>query len=255
MVCFSFIIRHNDYHGNKYLTASNFIAGNIDAVIHGISQYFGLRETNERLAAENAKLKNELQQNKHYFKSRYYLVDDKFRKQKYVYTAAKVINSTIIKPKNFFTINKGRNHGIEMDMAVVSPEGVAGIVFDVSNNFATVMSVINTNFKVGAKLKDTDYFGSLSWNGLDYRTVQLSEIPIHVPVEIGDTVITNGFSALYPGGVMIGTISGIDKSGGENFYNINVQLATDYKKIEFVYIINDLYKKERLSLENKLQND
>jgi len=255
LLCFSLIVRHNNHQGNKFLTASNFITSNIDDFLHSLSQYFGLKEINQQLADENAHLRSQLEASKHYFNSRYYLVNDKLRDQKYVYTAAKVVNTSTVKPKNFFTIDKGLKQGINVDMGVVSSKGIAGIVFDVSQNYSTIMSIANTNFKVGAKLKETNYFGSLSWDGIDYRFAQLTEIPIHVPIQKGDTIVTNGYSAIYPEGIMIGTVSNVDDGDGENFYKIEVELATDYKRMEFVYIINDLYKKERLTLEKKLDND
>lgn len=255
VICFSLIIRHNDHQGNKYLTASNAISSNINAVIHSITQYLDLKETNEQLAEENARLRNEFLHNKHLFHSRYFIVNDTAHSQQYVYTAAKVVQVSTNKQKNFFTIDKGRKQGVKVDMAVISPNGVAGIVFDVSNNYSTVMSVINTNFKVSAKLKKSGYFGSLSWNGKNSTTVQLSEIPRHASVSIGDTVVSNTFSAIYPDDIPVGVVSEVEDEDGENFYNIQIDLLTDYQSMEFVYIINDLYKEERVNLENTLPND
>ena len=136
-------------------------------------------------------------------------------------------------------------------MAVISTNGIVGIVKNVSNNFSTVISILNTSLRVSAKIKKNDYFGSLSWNGINYTKAQLDEIPFHVKISVGDTIITSGYSAIFPEGNLIGTISDFDVKQGGNFYSIPVNLSTDFKNLSYVYIISDFLKKEQINLEHK----
>jgi rod shape-determining protein MreC len=133
-------------------------------------------------------------------------------------------------------------------MAVTTGSGIAGKVVGVSENFSVAMSLLNLDFKVSTRLKSNGYFGSLSWDGRDYRYAVLSEIPQHVSVNIGDTIETTGYSAIFPEGVMVGIVSDFEKSGGD-FYKIRVSLATDFKKLHFVNVIGNMKKTEQLDLE------
>jgi rod shape-determining protein MreC len=137
-------------------------------------------------------------------------------------------------------------------MAVTSGEGVAGVVVGCSENYSIVMSLLNLDFKVSTRIKSNGYFGSLSWDGRDYKQAILSEIPQHVSVTVGDTVVTTGYSAIFPEGVMVGTVSDFKKIGGD-FYKINILLGTDFKKLQFVEIIGNMKKTEQLDLQHLFQ--
>jgi rod shape-determining protein MreC len=133
-------------------------------------------------------------------------------------------------------------------MSVVSANSVAGVVVGCSRNYSVVMSLLNLDFKLSARIKSNGYFGSLSWDGRDYRYAVLSEIPQHVLVNVGDTIETTGYSAMFPEGVMVGTVRDYEKYGGD-FYKISVSLTTDFKKLHFVDVIGNLKKTEQLQLE------
>ena len=133
-------------------------------------------------------------------------------------------------------------------MSVVSANSVAGVVVGCSRNYSVVMSLLNLDFKLSARIKSNGYFGSLSWDGRDYRYAVLSEIPQHVLVNVGDTIETTGYSAIFPEGVMVGTVRDYEKFGGD-FYKISVSLITDFKKLHFVDVIGNMKKTEQLELE------
>ena len=139
-------------------------------------------------------------------------------------------------------------------MAVISTNGVVGVIYDVSRFYSTVISLLNTNMKISSKLLKNDYFGSLEWDGKNYRHAILNEIPYHVKVERGDTVVTSGYSAIFPEGVMIGTIEDFKIKGG-NFYEINIALSTDFKHLTFVSVVSNLKKEGQKNLENTFPND
>jgi rod shape-determining protein MreC len=160
-----------------------------------------------------------------------------------------VIGNSVNKQKNFITLNKGKKHGIGTDMAVTNSEGVLGVIVGTSENYSVAMSLLNIDFRLSARIKTNGYFGSLTWDGRDYKHVILSEIPQHVVINEGDTIETTGYSAVFPEGILIGSVSDIRKSGSD-FYNITVSLAADFKKLNYVNIVGNLKKSEQLELEN-----
>jgi len=185
-------------------------------------------------------------------KQLFFSISDTIIHQQYIYTSAAVINNSINRQKNFFTLNKGKKQGADIDMAVISPNGVAGIIVSSSENFSVAMSLLNLDFHLSARIKSNGYFGSISWDGRDYRYAILNEIPLHVVVNKGDTIQTTGYSAIFPQGIFVGVINDFEKTGGD-FYTIRISLATDFKKIDYVSVIGNLKKLEQSGLEKQNQ--
>jgi rod shape-determining protein MreC len=179
---------------------------------------------------------------------------DSLNFRQYAYYQAKVINNTVNKQYNFITLDKGRNEGIAADMAVIGPEGIVGIVYGVSDHFATVISAINRNFRVSAKFKKNNFYGSLTWDGLSYRHAVLNEVPLHVPVETGDSLVVSGYSDSFPEGVPVGVVEKIEQKDG-SFYTIKVLLSTDFRKLYYVTVVDDLMKTERQSIEHQISEE
>jgi rod shape-determining protein MreC len=175
--------------------------------------------------------------------------------QSYVYSSAKVINNSTNKRQNYITLDKGGINGIKPEMGVISSKGVVGIVKNVSGNFSSVMSVLHEKNKLSAKIKKSGYFGSLVWGNNSYRIADLKDIPNHVKLAIGDTIVTSGFSSIFPENILIGTVKEFDLPEGNNFYNIKVEFAEDYKRISHVYIIRSLLKEEKELLESQNQEE
>ncbi|HHJ11158.1 MAG TPA: rod shape-determining protein MreC [Bacteroidetes bacterium] len=249
VIAVSMGIQYSLYQRARFVSATENISAFFNETISSFSDYFQLVETNRKLSLENTRLKNQLQ--------RVYRSDDLFfigeqdtlHRQKYFFTSARVINNSVNRMHNYLTIDKGRKQGISPEMGVICPEGIVGITAGVTKNFSSVISLLNINFHVSAKLKKNDYFGTLSWDGQDYRRAILNDIPYHVSIELGDTVVTSGFSAIFPEGIMIGTVEKAKVVNG-NFYTIVVKLSTDFKCLVYVDVISNLQKKERKKLEN-----
>ncbi|MFO7789457.1 MAG: rod shape-determining protein MreC, partial [Bacteroidales bacterium] len=165
------------------------------------------------------------------------------------YMTAKVVNASVFRQKNYFTINKGKKQGVQVQMAIAGPEGVIGLVENTSQHYATVIPIINTRFHLSAKIKRNDYFGSLSWDGRSYKYAQLDDIPAYVDVFEDDTVTTTGFGSSFPEGEIVGHISNAEKADNSAFWNIDVRLATDFKNIQSVYILNLPLSEEQEKLE------
>ena len=251
-ISFYLLTTGNTYHNTQIVKGVRGLTRSIDERISNARNYFHLRDINQALAYENSSLKNNIYLLRTKENLQFIPVSDTNYKQQYQFTSAEVINNSVTYQKNFFTLNKGSRQGVAVDMAVTSGDGVAGVIVGCSKNFSIAMSLLNLDFKLSARLKSNGYFGSLGWDGNQYNYAILSEIPQHVTFGIGDTVETTGYSAVFPEGILIGTVSGFEKSGGD-FYKIRVLLKTDFKKLHFVTAIGNLRKTEELGLEKLFQ--
>ena len=258
----SMVVTYNNYQNAKFLSSSNGITGYFFENFAGVFQVFDLKKANTELAEENAQLRTALQHyqlrtlnnsRQNYLAERNPLITmtrDSLNKIVYFFTTARVINNSVNQRHNFLTINKGRNQGVKTNMGVVSAGRVVGLVTDVGDNYSEVISILNERWKLSAKIKRNDFFGSLSWNGRDYRKVQLNEIPYHVPVQNGDTVVTTGFSSSFPEGLAIGIVSDFTLGTGSNFYKIDIDLAVDFRSIVQVALVENRQLKEINKLES-----
>jgi rod shape-determining protein MreC len=251
-IAFYLVSTRNNYHNSRLVNGVRGMTSGIEKKINSTRTYLRLHEINEKLAAENSALKNLVSKMGRKESSLFFSVDDSVYKQQYLHTSAEVIENSINRQKNFFTIDKGESEGIKVNMAVISSNSVAGVIVGCSKNYSVAMSVLNLDFKLSARIKSNGYFGSLSWDGRDYRYAILSEIPQHVLVNVGDTIETTGYSAIFPEGEMVGTVSDYEKFGGD-FYKITVLLSNDYKKMHFVDVIGNMKKTEQLQLEKIFQ--
>lgn len=251
-VALSLLTAGNSYHNSRIVKFTQGITLGIEERINNAKSYLNLREINSDLANENDALRNRIARMTHEEDGSFLSVTDTVFNQQYEYKGARVINNSANRQKNYFTINKGKLHGIKVDMAVAGSNGAAGVIIGVSDYYSVAISLINIDFKVSARIRSNGYFGSLGWDGHNYRQAVLNEIPQHVNVTVGDTIETTGFSALFPEGVPIGIVSDYKKSGGD-FYRITVDLLTDFKNLKYVYVIGNMKKTEQLRLESQFQ--
>ncbi len=258
-ISFSMIVTYNNYQRANFLSSNNIFAGSVFEWFSSYKQYFNLKKVNIRLAEENAQLRTQLQQylvksnfGNSLLKDSLYLPSisvDSLKRANYFFSTARVINNSINQQHNFITLNKGRVNGVKPDMGVIANGEVVGMVLNVSDHFSTVISLLNSRWKLSAKIKSNDYYGSLSWNGRDYRKVTLNEIPYHVKVQKGDTIVTTGYTPTFPEGLVIGTISDYSIESGSNFYNVEVTLAADFKNLVMVGLVENKQKIEINQLE------
>jgi rod shape-determining protein MreC len=241
-----FLIVRNTEKADLFISSANSVSGFFHKNIAGISDYFSLKNDNELLKLENEKLKNYI----HLKDKESYIYSEEIEETGSYYISAKVIKNSVYNPYNFITINKGESDGLKEDMAVVSDAGVVGIVANVSKNYASVISLLNLNLSINAKIKRTNFFGSLKWDREDYRYVYLYDIPDHSSLYVGDEVITGGFSSIFPEGIKIGTVQEFENEKQNSFYKIKVKLSQDFKKLKHVYAVDYSGRTERLILED-----
>ena len=244
-----------NFHKSKYVNSANFITGGFYSKTSSISDYLNLKSENKILSEENTKLKNLLEKNNSIrIDSNLTLINFNKYQQKFTYINAKIIKNDYSKTYNFLQIDKGKNQGVEKEMAVINSKGIIGITDNSTSNFTRVQSILNRNSKINARLKgNTFYFGTLKWNGKDYNTVQLHDIPRQAPLKIGDTIETGGKSVIFPEGILIGTISKINLGNSSN-NKVDVKLFNDMSNLGYVYVVKSLLKKE-IDILEKIENE
>lgn len=253
VIAFVFIFRFNHYQKASFLNYTGSVSNNFYTGISNTKDYFSLRRVNDSLQTENARLRNQLITSYYNNKISLTNINDTVFKQQYSYIAARVVNNSVTKRNNYITLNRGRLHGIQEEMGVISENGIVGIVMHVSNHYCTVLSMLNSNCKISAKIKKNDAFGSLVWDGKDPVVAKLLDVNKHVPVAIGDLVVTSNFSPIFPEGLPIGKVNMHTLDAGDNFHNIKIDLFTDFSTVSTVYIIKNLYKAEQEVLEERLE--
>ncbi len=246
IIAFALIINNHSYHRSKFVSSASFITGGLYEKKSNLNSYLNLRKENNDLIQENLALKNKLEKFKSLLDSveAKTLVDTDNYNQQFEYINGRVYKNEFHKPYNYITINRGEKHGVKEEMAIVNDKGIIGMTDDASSNYARVRSILNRNSKINARFKNSGYFGSLSWNGENHNIVQLLDIPREAKINIGDTIITGGNSAIFPKGILIGTVLSNDG-------NINIKLFNDMSNLDNIYIIKNFHQQEIKAVENK----
>ena len=248
-ISFIFIIQFNDFQKSRFMEYSRNVSSYIYTNLQSFREYFNLRTRNDILNTENARLRN-LIESLESIERDTAIITNNARRINYIYTPARVINNTINKQNNYLTVNKGRLQGVYPEMAVISDQGVVGIVKATSDNFATVLPVLNRDFRLSAKNKRNNYFGIIEWDGRSVESVKLNEIPIHIDIREGDTIVTSGYSAIFPEGIPVGIVETVSPSD-ENFHEVKVKLGTNFRNLVHVNLVRYIYKDEQESLEKE----
>lgn len=216
-----------------------------------MNEYFNLKSENERLSKENAELHSHDLLSFSKIVNGEYNVNDTTYKQKYTYTNAKVINNSTNRRNNYLTLDKGSKQGITNKMGVITSLGVVGLVENVSENFCTVKSLLHSNTIINSKFKKDGTFGPLSWDGENFEYATLNDIPTHVRIVRGDTVVTSQYTKMFPENILIGTVDTFYRESTKPFYTVKVKLSINFKKLTHVYIVNNKLREEQEALEKK----
>lgn len=245
-------IQTHNYHNHKFTSSANALIGGIYKFKHNLTDYFSLRTENRKLQEENLRLREKLEVFRDY--APIPDLDSTATPMKFDYRAAVVINNNYSKSKNQLTLDKGKKDSVKIDMGVISSRGLVGIVSDVSKNYATVQSILNTKSRINAKLKKSSHFGTLIWNTENPNVVQLIDIPRLAKLQKGDTIITGGRSTIFPEGILIGTVRDFRSDKDDNYYYVNVDLFNDMTSLQYVYLIENTEADEILTLEKAVED-
>jgi len=255
LLCVSLLltIQSHSYHKSRVISSANFLTGGVYEKINNVTEYLNLKTENDALALENARLKSIIFNTKD---------TTSIRKPENLKSVApediivsKVIHNTYNTLENFLTLNSGSNQGVKSDMGVINSLGIVGIIDRTSANYSTVVSILNTRSQINAKVKKSNHFGSLTWNGKSTGFVQLIDVPRLASVRKGDTIVTGGQSVIFPENINIGTINNVYIDSITNYYTLNIKLFNDMTNLGHVYIIKSKDRDEVNNLEKTSKKD
>lgn len=247
------IVQFNNYQNAAFFTSSNRVAGNLYAAMSDIDSYFGLKSSNEELLQQNRELSNRIEalqeRLRHYEDSATVAQIQKAMPRGYYYNIARAVNNSLNKINNYITIDKGSDDGIKAEMGVFNNQGVVGIVYTTSPHFSVVIPLLNSKSNISCRVKGSKSFCALQWDGKDTRYSYLVDLPRYSKFEPGDTVVTSGFSSIFPGDIPVGTIVNTEDSEDGMFYCAKVELFTDFSSIDHLYIVGNNKQEEQKLIE------
>ena len=250
LIAFQLIINNLSFHNSKFINSASTITGGFYNKTNSISDYFQLDTENKELLNENLILRNKLEklsQNIDTIAVTKIFEKTKLR-QRYLYFKGRIEKNQFRNNYNFLTINLGSKDSVRKEMGVINSKGILGITENVLHNYSRVRSILNKNSKINAKLKNSNYFGTLTWDGFDYNITQLLDIPRQAVLKVGDTIITGGMSSIFPEGIPIGRVYNI-VNGASIKRIINIQLFNDMSSLKNIYVVKDFDKQQLMNLE------
>ncbi|MCC5919075.1 MAG: rod shape-determining protein MreC [Cyclobacteriaceae bacterium] len=251
IVALVFIFNNSIIHSSGFFNSSNRTIASISSFSSAMKDYFLLGSVNDQLAAENAFLREKIT-NQNFQSGSVIRLDEKENirfNQRMSYRTAKVVNNSVNRFTNFITIGLGSKDGIAVGMGVIGPDGVVGKVKAASSNFATVTSLLHTDMYLSAILENSETLCSINWPGIDSKYGQALHLPKHVKIEIGEQVLTSGFSGVYPRGIPVGVVEDVDAASESNFQEVKIRYSTEFRSLSYVYVIENFLLEERNSLE------
>ena len=255
IVALSFLFRYNKFHEAAFMGVTSELTGRISSKYSNVEYYFRLKKINESLAAQNEHLLNSLPSDFQSPDTTQRIVVDTTRydtlhaTRKYIWRGARVVNNSVSMQNNYITIHRGEQQGVTKEMGVVSPQGLVGVVVNASENFAVVMTMLNRQSSVSAKLHRSGEIGKVQWDGRTPDYVTMINIPKSASVSTGDSVVTSGYSLSFPPGIMIGTVSEVIDDKSSNFYSLKVKPSTNFYNVEYVTVVDNLQKEEQKKVE------
>lgn len=238
---------------SSYFTTASYFSGSLFEIKHSISKHFNLDENNRNLQLENIRLRKQIPSYLYKIKEDSLFSKDSIYEQQYHYTPAAIINSTTSKRNNFFTINIGELHGIRRGLGVFSSRGVVGIVHATSTHFSVVKSVLTSDINIDVMIEENGAFGLLKWDGTDAGKGEISGITNDISISKGSRVITRGGSGIFPKGLLVGSVNSVKAVEGKSVWLIQIKFSEKYNALQNVYVINNLFLNELLTLQNKIQ--
>lgn len=247
-VALLWMLNSHDYQRSIFSNASSNVVGSMFEIVNNIADYANLGRENKKLLEENKKLKTALQAYQHKYPTdtsrqdtMTYVTRDSAQVRKFVYEPVNFIHNSVHKPNNYLMIDKGSKDSIFQDMGLINSQGVVGIITNTSKNYGWAMSMLNSNIKISAMLKQTQQMGTAEWDGQDYRFGILSDIPAHSEVSRGDTIVTSGYSQVFPEGIILGYVEEVSLNKGINMYSIRFRFAADFNSLDYGYVIKNLF--------------
>ena len=252
-ISFVLLFSFNNYQSASMFTSTNEVAGNIYSMISDVDGYFTLNDENHALLEHNKELISEIEALKEELAT---LKDSSaiaaFPDGKFRFNTARAVNNSLNKLQNFITIDKGENDGIGSEMGVFNDKGVVGIIYQTSGNFSLVMPLLNSKSMLSCRVKGSNSFCTLRWHGEELQYSYLIDLPRYAIFQQGDTVVTSGFSSIFPADIPVGEIERLEDSDDSMFYRARVRLFVDFASIDNVFVVGNDNKKEQDTLEQSI---
>lgn len=253
------LVKHNDYQRSVITSWVNECVASVQQVSGEVVSFVQLRNTNRLLMEQNGELTQQVLRLKQQLKieqndnstASVLVLDSLLPYPHLEFVTAQVVNNSITRANNYITIDKGSSQGVRPDMGVLSSHGLVGVVASVSENYSIVLPILHSGFRQSVKISRTNSFGTLMWDGRDAQYAQVDELPRYQQVEKGDTIVTSGFSSIFPEGVLVGVVEDFNKPTDDNFYNLKVRLFTNFHNLSFVQVIRNVGQDERNALERE----
>jgi rod shape-determining protein MreC len=250
LIAFQLIINNLSFHKSKFINSASSITGGFYSKTNSMRDYFQLDIENKELLNENLILRNKLEKLSQSIDTP--ALTEIFEKtdfrQRYSYIQGRIEKNQFRSNYNFLTINLGKKDSLVPEMGVINSKGILGITENVLHSYSRVRSILNKNSKINAKLKNSNYFGTLTWDGFDYNITQLLDIPRQARLKVGDTIITGGMSSIFPEGIPIGSIDNIANEASIKRI-INIKLFNDMSSLKNIYVVKDFDKQQLMNLE------
>jgi rod shape-determining protein MreC len=248
-LCIWMLVSRDNYYNAYFFNSSNYVAGQISTITGNIANYVSLREINKDLADENASLRAALA------KAALNKTLNEDARFDLTVIPARVVNNDFKRSENFITIDKGKRDGILPGMGVISDNGVVGVVRSASDRFATITSILHRQLMVSSKVKKTNTLCTVQWDAESSLFSDVLYVPRHIPLAVGDTIVTSGYNAIFPENTLIGIVDEAILEKESPFYNARLRLSNDFSSLSYVYVINNQFKAERDSLANQNGKD
>jgi rod shape-determining protein MreC len=252
IISFSLLYNNNYYQRSTVVGTTNGITGKFNTYYENMTGFFDLKKSNDDLARENARLRALLNIKTKNIPDSLVTLETGLTVR---YISARMISNSTQFRNNFFMIDKGYSSGIKKDMGVITPEGVVGIIIDVSEHYSSGISVLHKDARISGRIRKNDQLVNVSWNGVNYRLGDISHIPTHVSLIPGDTILTSGNSQIFPEGLMIGTVEYIDEEMENMFKSGKVRYSIDYNKVHYVYVVENTTRGEINRLKTTTPNE
>lgn len=253
VICFVLLFRFNNFQGSVYFSSANAVAGKVYEYNSSVTTFFNMSQSNKKLSERNLILEQQVRALTQYIATHHgdSLAMEQCQKQAlagFKLIPAKVIQSTINREDNLITIDKGKADGIHEDMGVACGTGVVGVVYMASDHYSIVLPVINVNSNISVMIRKRGYFGFLHWKGSPSDIAYVDDVPRHARFALGDYVVTNGYSSIFPPGIMVGKILHVFNSSDGLSYRVQLRLSTDFGKLRHVCVIDNSALKDKALL-------
>ncbi|MBQ7967524.1 MAG: rod shape-determining protein MreC [Bacteroidaceae bacterium] len=258
-ICFVLLFSYNNYQSSVYLSTANRVTARLLNGKFKVTTYLGLVEQNQALAGQNAQLQQRIVELEalaalqHLDSLSAVEAVNRVHRAGYHVSPAQVIDKSINKVDNYFTLDRGTADGVMPDMGVMGVDGVVGVVFRCTEHYSLVMPLLNSNSRISCKVLGSDHFGYLRWQGGDPRYAMLHDLPRYSAVEPGDTIVTSGSSSFFPEGVMVGTVEAAYPSADGLYVTLKVLLSTQFAKLEHAFVIRKMDADELAALQELLK--